>query len=189
MEAGRNGTFYVNKRTQELTAKYRGTALPKDPVILFVVGCLFTVAGVVVMSVGIKWAFDAVEISKWPTTHGTIIESGIDYNTSEGRNDGNPPILFGSKVKYSYETGGIEYTSSRISFIHTISDNPSVEKKHAAKYVEGSRVRVYYNSEDPSLSLLEPGFESFICIPLILGLIFGIIGIFLVTKSRLLYRL
>ncbi len=88
---------------------------------------------------------DARASTDWPTAQGTIIESQVGK-------PGVPRELF---IRYKYRVAGQEYESGRISF-KGFSGRTSTDM--CAQYPLGSEVTLRYRPEDPSRSVLEPGF-------------------------------
>lgn len=89
---------------------------------------------------------NAAETNSWPTTNGTVTSSEM-----------GGVMKYYPSVSYSYIIDSTVYTSKRISNMNFNTKNSSVVEEVLKKYPLGSEIKVYYNSADPSMALLEPG--------------------------------
>ena len=88
--------------------------------------------------------------SDWPSVDGTVraVETGIVVR------DKTHQEFYGT-VEYAYTVNGRDYVSDRVSFGR--SNDFEVEKD---SYSIGQRVRVFYDSGNPSRAVLRPGLFS-----------------------------
>lgn len=82
-------------------------------------------------------------------TQGTIEESAKVYARSGRYVSGH----YRYRVRYSYEVGGMRYTSTQVNYSLPNTEPEAV----VARYPVGKEVAVYYDSARPTLSVLEPG--------------------------------
>lgn len=89
-----------------------------------------------------------IKAKKWQKTNGSIISDdvNIDWNA-----------LMVSKLEYRYFVAGIEYKSKRIAYA-TLGSVFTVLKE---KYIKSNEVVVYYYPDNPSASVIIPGFRLF----------------------------
>jgi hypothetical protein len=132
-------------------------------VISAIIGLALTLLG----SVKLK---NAAETNRWPITNGTVTSSEVAG-----------AMKYYPSVSYNYIVDSAVYTSNRISNMNFNTKNRSVVEEVLKKYPLGSEVKVYYNSTDPSKSLLEPGINT----GNILLLAFGLIVLAIPTFSVL----
>jgi hypothetical protein len=109
----------------------------------------FTLVGVYFRFDDMKWIF--TDISKYQTTSGVITKSEIGYAYRSWR----------FYIEYKFTIKNIEYTSSRIHFGFQGSTDKRYSTGYLEKYPVGSSVLVYYNTEYPSDSVLEPNVKEF----------------------------
>ena len=89
----------------------------------------------------------------WPTVDGQIISSSVESSYSSGSSSARHyPI-----VEYEYSVEGESFTGDRISFAQqSYSDYKSADVV-TKRYSVGRTVPVFYDPEDASNSVLEPG--------------------------------
>ncbi|MAT13861.1 MAG: hypothetical protein CMJ46_01165 [Planctomyces sp.] len=119
------------------------------------------------------WAYlTARETRDWPTVPGKFIDYGVEYDTS------------GSSTRY-YPLVGYEYTVEEIPLYgHRLSFNKNSFSSEAEaiavseQFEVGQTVEVYYVPEDPRESVIVPGGENELLIPMggmALALIVGVL--------------
>ncbi len=118
---------------------------------------------------------------RWPTTEGMIVSHqfrGQKYKEY----DGDFYINIEVHIRYQYAVNDISYTSRSINSIDTPLN--LYPKNYASQYPVGKNVLVYYNPEDPSEAVLEPGFvEVFKAFDIFSYLFFGA-GIYFIGSGR-----
>lgn len=82
--------------------------------------------------------------SSWPTTEGKITYSAL-------RSEGAPGLW------YEYRVQGTRYVAEFYRVGGNATPFASVAKAASERYPEGRAVKVYYNPNDPSEAVLEPG--------------------------------
>ena len=112
-------------------------------------------------------------MKKWPTTDGRIVRSQVTATTQHHSRPGSgrsyDVTMYVPRIVYAYEADGHTFESDDIGW--SSSDNrPSVAEKYVKRYKLHSRVRVFYNPDDPAQATLSP---SLGVIPLILLLVSG----------------
>lgn len=115
----------------------------------------------------------------WPTTDGTILYHKfvrVKFREYDGGFYTNTNVY----IRYEYSVDGISYTSLSINAIDTPYQPPS----YAGRFPVGEDVIVYYNPENPSEAVLEPGivnifkaFEGISSLFLVIGIFFIFVGI------------
>jgi hypothetical protein len=139
-----------------------------------------TFVGVALILVGAIWLLWSLyslrkggKSENWNRTTGIITKSVItDLSIRKGH--GTCPI-----IHYEYSLDGRTYKSDRITWgnVHS-SCTRSASAKVTDKYKEGKEVKIYYNPDNISESVLEPGAAQgarlslvVSCIPIIAGII------------------
>ncbi len=146
--------------------------------IFYVFFGLFLLVGLLVAAWGIRYLYLSSESTKWPSSEAEITASKVSSHRSS-RRQGRHRVAsrtYSAKINYLYWVRGVEYTGNRISF----GDYSSSNKNHAlslvARYPVGKKVLAYYHPKDCAVSVLEPGFQGGILIPLGIGVIFAFVG-------------
>lgn len=141
----------------------------KAAVFLLVIG----IVGVALtMFLGIPMVMSALESKGWPSVEGTITVS--EFTTNRDRDDGS--VTYGASVAYDYKVNDTSYTGSNVHFGQYGTSDPSYGRGIINRYPLGKQVRVYYDSNDPSTSVLEPGagWSSFMVAGI--GALFTLVG-------------
>ena len=142
---------------------------------------IFMVFGLIGLGVGLELILTGINSTRWPTTRGRIVTSEI---TMEYRPN-HDTTYYHPEVTYTYSVAGQEYQGRQVSVGDHDSDSVKSARKITDKYFRTMDVEVFYDPNDPSNALLEPGFRfssvlifmagAVFFIAAILGL-FGIIG-------------
>jgi hypothetical protein len=124
------------------------------------------------------------ESLSWPATIGTVSESTVKQGSSvlmSSDENGESSPVYTAEVSYSYQVGGVEYTSKRVTFggSKSYSKRESAEKE-AALYPVGTQLTVYYNPKNPKEAVLDRTAKGSNMV-LGMGIMFIIIG--LITMS------
>lgn len=106
----------------------------------------FVVTGLLATAWGLRIIIRARETLQWPVVEGTIEES-----TKSSESDDLLP-----HVKYCYLVGQQTFRQL-VKFSGDITPSEEFSKRYVEKYPEGSKVKVYYDPENPETSTLEPG--------------------------------
>lgn len=135
----------------------------------------FLSGGIFGLHTGIKAASLAKASRSWPSSQGRILSSEIGKRRSQGKKHGRRTI-YSAKIEYEYYVNGITYISKRVSFGDYGSSNPAHARSIIARYPSNSTVTVYFNPENPIVSVLEQGGGGGIHIPFMVGIIFSLAG-------------
>ena len=85
--------------------------------------------------------------------------------------DDGPRLVF----RYTYEVDGTTHSGRRVFFgddlVRTVRDDTT------ETYPAGSTVTVHHHPSKPWVSVLEPGWHREITVPLVLGVVFLVLGI------------
>ena len=115
----------------------------------------------------------AAETDNWPSTVGLITGSEVAG-----------AVKYYPSITYSYTVDSANYSSNTISNISFNTKNRSVAEEFLKKYPLGSNPKVYYNSSEPSMSLLEPGVNTGNILLLVFGAIVLAIPVLLVLFMK-----
>jgi Protein of unknown function (DUF3592) len=127
--------------------------------------------GIAIVGIAIFCTMECIHSLSWPSVEATILSS---YVTKEF-NDGT---YYPVKVTYQYTVNGRSFVGERVKVGGEITHTWGwVAKRSVRKYPVGAVVRAYFSRLDPTIAVLEPGFN----ISLLLGIV--IIGAVLLASS------
>lgn len=88
----------------------------------------------------------------WPKARGNVIKSyvRIASSTRSAHNNVMPEVV------YVYSVDGVNYEGNKIFFLED-GRGSAWSKKKVEKYKVEQQIEVFYNPQDPSISVLEPG--------------------------------
>jgi hypothetical protein len=105
--------------------------------------------------------------ASWPTIEGEIIQSGLDFDPSDGSRSVN--------ITYRFVLANRVFTSNQVTY--GLLENSMGAKQHLVEtYFVGRKVRIYYDPADPSRAVLENGPSNLWIWLGIVGAIFMVIG-------------
>jgi hypothetical protein len=142
----------------------------------------FIIIGMVLVFLGGKDIYFALESKNWPSVHGKIQNSSIKVNHNDDSNTYHADLL------YTFTVNGQIYTGSLVSFGTWSSSDSSDAKRIAKRYHKGKNVKVYYRSSEPEKCVLEPGMHFQLCLLPIFGILFIAGGTFAAFLPRLLNK-
>ncbi len=144
-----------------------------------VFGAIFAIIGYVVAFYFGKPILDDAKASRsWPSVSGVIERSEVVTSTSNGK------TMYGFDVVYRYQVEGRDLTSNNVFFGgNTTSSSSSFAHNVVARYPKGAKVKVFYDPNDPSKAVLEPGttWQSYLVFGI--GLAFLIVGVLVFISS------
>ena len=142
-------------------------------------GAIFLAAGIGLSIWGHGMLAEAKASADWPTVQGTITLSDVSVQTSTSGTGSKKKTstVYQPSVVYDYKVNGQGYTSHRITAGDFSSSSSKRAHRIAGKYPKGSTATVYYNPDEPYMSVLEPGATFTSYIPFASGLIFAGVGV------------
>lgn len=125
------------------------------------------VLGLVIIFYGLHVLEQAGASANWPAVSGKVLASGIEetlWSESKRINDRNTGTRtekrYGPQVRYEYRAYGMLYTGQGIRIVDALHEHPEAVQPIVARYPVDSRVRVYFNPNDPAQAVLEPGVDE-----------------------------
>ncbi|MDR3466012.1 MAG: DUF3592 domain-containing protein [Xanthobacteraceae bacterium] len=119
--------------------------------------------------------------ASWPTAAGTItVSEAIAFQNTETDDPGRETVTtqYRVDIAFTYKVGGQEYHSDTWKWGWTrIYGGPEQPQAIAAAYPVGKRVQVFYDPNEPSTAVLEPGNPQGSLVQLVFGLVFGLGGL------------
>jgi hypothetical protein len=144
------------------------------------IGYIVVIAiSLVVLIVFGRQILQGLKSRNWPTAAGTVQDARIQMHQSTDE-EGDVTTTYEAFVQYRYSVSGREYQGMRRTFSDVRTSSRSRTEKILERYPPGGSVTVYYDPEDPSASVLEPGVGamSYILLLLVLAfLVFGVVGL------------
>lgn len=124
-------------------------------------GLFFIVMG------GLEW-WRAADSVNWPHVTGTVRSSEVARSSHVSLGRGVRHTSHQASVEYGYQVDGVEYTGTRVAF--TVSGGAAAEAKaQADAFPPGYTTEVYYHPSDPSVCVLQPGWDWRNVIPVAAG--------------------
>lgn len=115
--------------------------------------------GLVVLLFALAFTAYVLKACRWPTTHGRILMSDSEWFLNQDSDGGRLTYRTHYKpvVVYGYEVNGRRYMGDRVTIgVVTSSTSPGLAKRLAARYPVGTEVKVRYDPNKPSESVLMP---------------------------------
>jgi len=111
--------------------------------------------GVYFLFMGTKEIIIADKSSEWPSVQGKIVISLLGKNISEFRRHprGAPEISF----SYEYEVHKNTFTGNKVMYGYINNFFTSDSYRRSKIYPKGKAIKVYYNPNNHTQSVLEPG--------------------------------
>ncbi len=128
--------------------------------ILLCVFCL--ILALLCIWTGISLWQDGHASVNWPSTNGKIVISKVDVTNKRNRKGGGSKTSYYVEVEYEYVVKRVTYRGSRISFGASPGGwgdegQAEADKMLSTRYRIMKNVRVSYDPDDPSNSVLKPG--------------------------------
>jgi hypothetical protein len=139
--------------------------------VITIISLLFGAAGAAILVVACWSTVHAAKSRQWSRCAGAIRSSTIETDHNEGH-------LYRAAVSYVYQVEDQEFIGSRVRFCDWLMLGWSYPAKRIVReFPAGKSVSVYYDSNDPGESVLEPGFNWFVLGSFAFGAIFLLIGV------------
>jgi len=127
----------------------------------------FSALGFVFVGFAIFRTAECFHSRSWPSVEASILSSSVVKEFDDG-------IYYPAKVTYRYTVNGHTFVGERIKVGGEIKHVWAwVAKRTSRKYPVGAVVRAYYSRQDPSIAVLEPGFNIYLLVGIIAaGIVF-----------------
>lgn len=119
----------------------------------------------------------------WPSVEGSVLSSEAEMQvTNRPSTSGTTrttSVAYYVAVQYQYEVAGNPYVASRIALgeggraSEFYEERAEAEAAAAERFPTGSSLTVYYDPDDPTSAVLEPGSNWGTFVPLLFGLFLG----------------
>ncbi len=141
--------------------------------IVIVFGLIFAAAGLFLLRQGFTEHRACRESRNWPCVEGRITESTVQVTRRHHSTSYSP------QVAYTYSVMGQAYFSTAVTIgaTRTFSSYAKVQAR-LAKYPLGQTVSVYYDPQQPAQATLEPGATGGAWGTVLMGIITGGMGVF-----------
>jgi hypothetical protein len=120
----------------------------------------------------------AVESSRWASVNGEIVSSDI----VRVPNPGQRGITTGAEIQYTYSVADQVHTGTRLRFMDYASSDDSASQARL-DFPQGATVSVYYDPEQPDVSVLRPGLHWFAVLLPLMSTTFLVVGLFLIRRA------
>ena len=145
------------------------------------------VTGVAILFWACSLLIESRDAVHWPQIKGQVISSllTIDHLPKLIDPSDDPTRWYGTDVQYKYSVGDRTYLSNRVSFQDGGVRSPQSALKVMNKYRHQHKVVVYYNPANPQQAVLEPANIGDILIPLMVGVLLALGGLFILYQQSL----
>lgn len=122
---------------------------------------LFAACGLFLCYKGLLNLFRASASTHWPQTEATVARSLTVAKTTRDTSDGTITTSYSPSIEFKYQVNGVSHTTSARHFGQTegSGDSSDAELLHL-RYPQNAKVPIFYDPADPSLAVVEPGFQS-----------------------------
>jgi len=118
------------------------------------IGLIFAFLGLWCLAMGISMGIEGIKAQKWPRAKGRIIMSKVE----ELRTKSNIRVArLCLHLEYLYMVGDRILEGHRLNSGWRCFASEDYIKEVLKKYPAGKKVEVYYNPQNPEISMLEPG--------------------------------
>lgn len=95
--------------------------------------------------------------NNWPQTQASVIETEVTKRKKSSK-AGNVITVYSGKVKYAYTVANSNYNSEEL--IEPDHKTSELISQSLEKYTQGRQLTVYYNPDNPSISVLQPALST-----------------------------
>ena len=155
-----------------------------SPLMLFILGLIVLIMGLLMTLVyGSMYQAD-LKSRTWPSVPGRILSDRVEKRRSHSRNGDS--TFYMPKIQYSYQVAGADHTGEKIANAIFYSQTRKGLDRLKKRYPAGIEVKVFYDPQNPTQSVLQP--KTWSNLPsLLFGMAFDAFG--LVLLGLWLYRL
>jgi Protein of unknown function (DUF3592) len=124
---------------------------------------------------------------QWPSVEGIIERSEVTTshsNVTSTSSHRKRKTTYHTYVEYAYSVNGTPHTSKVVWFGDDYSSN--IRSSHTAvteRYPKGNKVKVFYDPNDPTLAVLEPGAKFSSYVIYVLGWVLASVGALLMLSG------
>lgn len=154
-------------------------------------GVFLVLVGAAMLLFGVTFVRDATASRSWPTAEGRVQNTRTEVDISTSNTTSSSSVLgYYFVVSYAYTVDDVRYSGNRFSLgegprASKIFDERSAAGQAAERdYPVGSVVVVHYDPDDPSSAVLSSGANWGTYVPLVLGALFLLGGLWLVRAMR-----
>ena len=120
-------------------------------IILNIFSVVFLLAGAYMAVPSLKFLYKIQNAQLWQSVEGTIISADVEQKFIEEAARGQEYV---PKVWYSYKVGNAPFLSDRFSFADEFTPNRSAVLKIVSDLPAGKKVKVFYDTTEPSFAVL-----------------------------------
>ncbi len=112
---------------------------------------VFLVAGIYMVIPSAKNLYRIQNAQQWAQVEGIIISAEVQQKFMDERTNGQEYL---PKVWYSFMVNGTQFLSDRFSFADEFTPSRSAALKLVSDYPAGKKIKVFYDTTDPSFAVL-----------------------------------
>lgn len=150
---------------------------------------LLVAGGGLLVVFGMYFLVQGAQSYGFEQAQGTIVSVLVKRDSSHGRASGSMQRRYFAEVTYRYTVDGRSYTGKRYSLGqgNRYGDRyPTGEEARTAvmDLTTGSAIAVYFDPWNPQQAVLRPGIDWGTAVPLVLGIVFLSIAIWLIRSGN-----
>jgi hypothetical protein len=138
---------------------------------------LMLFGGVAMMAKAFRGLNESRVARAWPSvpgkvTRSTMSESTDTHRSSKQQQESAPSTYYQAQIEYEFQVAGVTYHGTRRTAVQEMNANRGHAESILRQYPVDQAVTVYYQPDDPSQCVLEPGGWGGFFIMLPLSLVF-----------------
>lgn len=140
-------------------------------------GAFCLVMALPLLALGCWQAWLAQRSTSWPAADGVVLSSTIarpENDVMPGR--GTRGTTSAAKIRYAYQVNGVNYQNDTVRFGNVYTNDLFGTASATVKRHPPGPATVYYDAQDPGVSVLEPGLHGLLLVRTGAGLLFTILG-------------
>ena len=148
------------------------------------VGFSFFFLGLVFSILGGYETCQGVRTKSWPATAGVIKSSTIEsQRKSSTKKTGGSRVVYDLKVDYTYKVGDFMHIGDNLGYGTESYSNRYDANQAQRSWLKGTKIKVFYNPEDPKVSVLKTGMGlSWMMAGF--GMVFVILGLYIMRMGK-----
>jgi hypothetical protein len=126
----------------------------RNLILMIISSAIVFVVGVMLLMRGMIDYREALLSADWPSVPGSITDSYVKISSSA-----KGGTTYSARISYTYSVHGKQYTGSKINFGALLTSLAGAQGI-VDRYPVGKSLTVFYNPNDNSAAVLEPGYAS-----------------------------
>ncbi len=130
---------------------------------------LVLILGLALIAYGMRDFIRAYKSNSWPSVKGDIFSSYSNEEVVHSDDSDDGTVKYYIKLQYSYSVNNKDYEGSNINLSSNFYTDEAEAKRTLKKYPENLQLDIFFDPDNPGLSVLEPGVHTGWWVGFILG--------------------